>query len=232
MANDLQIITPTAPELRKAGTLPSLPAWLITRVKAVSEEMQQDPEGFRDRLTLPKELMLTPDQRQAIEGHLRNLRSLLAQTSENNGECEAKTLLCLTKIFLALPSRKSDETGTQAKAEAHMVALDDVPYWAVEAAARCWYRGTAGNDERGNPYDCSWAPAPADLRRIALRISSDLHVRIRELERTLGAVEFVDCSKELERGRAAMHGLLRTLADGGDISALTLEGAAEFGRKP
>lgn len=232
MANDLQIITPTAPELRKAGTLPSLPAWLITRVKALSGELQPTPEGYRDCLTLPKELMPTPEQRTAIQDHIRNLNLLLSQTPENDAECEAKTLLCLTKIFLALPSRKSDETGTQAKTEAYMVALEDVPYWAVEAAIRLWYRGTAGNDERGNPYDCSWAPAPADLRRIALNLGSDLHQRIKYLNCVLNAVEFVDCSKELKRGRDAMRGLFKTLVDKGDIGALTLEAAAKLGREP
>lgn len=112
------------------------------------------------------------------------------------------------------------------------MALEDVPYWAVEGAIRLWYRGAAGNDERGNPYDCSWAPAPADLRRIALQIGSDLHSRIKYLEYVLSAVEFVDCSKELQRGRAAMRGLFKTLAKNDDISTLNLEDAAKLGKDP
>jgi hypothetical protein len=66
-------------------------------------------------------------------------------------------------MMLTLPSREAGDLAAEAKSEAYMAALDDVPCWAVQEAMRRWYRG-----ECGAKHDYRWQPAPATLRELAL----------------------------------------------------------------
>jgi hypothetical protein len=211
--------------------MPSLPAWAASRVDALRENLQLDPttSTFQDMLTLPAALMLTQEQRAAIETHNEHLRSLLAQTPEASEEAEKATLVIVTKLLLVLPGQRTTEAGAEAKGDAYMAALDDLPYWATEAAVRNWYRGDCGTDERGCPYDYQWAPAPGPLRRIAQVEAYRLKGRIVMLERVLSAVEFVDCAAELAQGRTAWRGLWKTVGAKGNIGALTFEAAVKLG---
>lgn len=44
-----------------------------------------------------------------------------------------------------------------------MIALEDMPAWAVTGAIRGWYRG-----EHGTEHNYTFAPAPAVLRRLTM----------------------------------------------------------------
>lgn len=224
-----QIVPLPLPDLRRPERMPSLPGWVTSRAAALDMNLQPDPSGqFRDLLTLPPEKMLGQAEREAIDSHLGNLRSLLSRTPEAAQDAEAETLVLVTKMLLVLPSQRTTETGAEAKGEAYMDALEDVPSWAVRAGLRNWYRGDCGTDERGKPYDYGWAPAPPILRRVALATVTPVRARTIELQRLLNAVPRVDCSAELERGKAAFLGLQMALVQKRDIASLTFDQAIDI----
>jgi hypothetical protein len=173
--------------------------------------------------------MLTKQHRTAIEAHIEQLRGFLAQTPEADAEFEKATLVLVTKLLLVLPSQRTTEAASEAKAEAYIMALEDVPYWAVEAAVRKWFRNDCGVDERGRPFDYQWAPSPGPLRRIAQVEAGRLLERIVVLERLLHAVEYVDCAAELTQGRAAWRGLWKTIGAHRNVNELTFQAAVKLG---
>jgi len=78
----------------------------------------------------------------------------------------------------------------------HSAALDDVPHWAVAAAQRRWYRGDCGLNEHRQPYNYTWRPAPADLRRIALFEAWRVKQRAQTLRKLLAAEPLIQFSDE------------------------------------
>ena len=77
-----------------------------------------------------------------------------------------------------------------------MCALDDLPPWAVQGAVLRWNRGDCGTDNRGEPYNYHWCPAPAALRRIALSEVACMKRRVREAQLLLRAEPHVEFSDE------------------------------------
>jgi hypothetical protein len=170
------------PDVRRLDQTQSWPAWLASRVESMKDECQPAlADGkYREIATLPASLILGPAERAEVERHICDLDALCKQTPIDGAEWEAATLILLTKLMLALPSSQQNEAGAEASGEAFQAALDDIPTWAVAAAVRRWYRGDCGLNERGQPYDYHWRPAPAELRRIALverwRVEARAHV--------------------------------------------------------
>lgn len=112
---------------------------------------------------LPKNLILAGQQRSIVEQHVASLNAVLAMTpfeDESHGEL---TLTTVTKMTMVLPSKESGDLGAEAKGEAYMVSLEDVPSWAVQEAMRRWYRS-----ECGERHDYKWQPGPSTLRDISL----------------------------------------------------------------
>jgi len=87
---------------------------------------------------------------------------LLDQTPERDGRWGERTLIAISKLLMTLAGREGGVLAGEAKGEAYMAALDDVPCWATEEAARLWYRG-----ECGAQHNYTWPPAPAVLRSVA-----------------------------------------------------------------
>lgn len=114
--------------------------------------------------------MLSRAQRVEIEQHVAAVEALCERTPANGAEWEGATHMAVAKLMLALPSSQQNDLAIEALWEAHRAALEDVPHWAVEDALRQWYRGECGLNERGQPYDYRWRPAPAELRRVSLRV--------------------------------------------------------------
>jgi hypothetical protein len=83
-------------------------------------------------------------------------------TPDQNQRFFAVTLTAVSKMIMALGGKKLSDLAGEAKGEAYMAALTDVPCWAVEEAVRKWYRG-----EFDKVYDYSFPPAPAILRKHA-----------------------------------------------------------------
>jgi hypothetical protein len=160
--------------------------------------------------TLPSNLTLGPAERAEIERHVLALKELCGQTPQSSADCEAATLVVITKLMLALPSTQQNELGAEASGEAFMAALDDIPTWAVAAAVRGWYRGDCGENEHRQPYDYRWRPAPADLRRIGLTEKFRVYGRVKPLERLLAAEPRVEFSEEhCSQMRARLASLIK-----------------------
>jgi hypothetical protein len=126
-------------------------------------------------------LILSQPQRDAIAAHVAELEVYCAPVA-----ADAKTKVAIaaevTKLMLVLPGMRQNDISAEARGEAYMAALDDVPLWAVAAAARLWYRGESGKD-----YDYAWCPAPAALRKLALSQVAKLEARAKTLRDLLDA---------------------------------------------
>jgi hypothetical protein len=236
MATDLALIEPIKPpDRRRPATLPSLPAWLARSSAAVKLELQINPatKGFQEVLVLPAPMMPGPAHREEMTAHVNSLRSYLAQTPAADDRWDVNVATSITKLTV-LPGEKRTELGTDAWSEIYLAVLDDVPHWAVEAAVMLWFKHACGVDERGKPYNYGWAPDPGTLRKIALEQSYGMAARIGQIQRVLDAREYVDCSKQLQDGQAAMSGLNRMIK-AGDLEGakvLTFEQAAALGNEP
>ena len=198
----------TLPDVRRLDRMPSLPAWVASRVGSMTDERQRSmADGkYRTLPTLPANLILNEAERAEIERHARDLDALCAQTPADGDEWEGATLIIITKLMLALPSSQQNEAGAEATGEAFQAALDDVPTWAVAAAVRRWYRGDCGENERGQPYDYHWRPAPAELRSVALVEKWRVRQRAETFRKLLAAeplIEFSDAHCEQMRTRLA-----------------------------
>jgi hypothetical protein len=191
--------------------MPSWPAWVVSRIESMKDECQPAGADRKYRIvpTLPVSLTLTPLERAEIERHVSDLKLLCEQTPHTNPQWEAATLVVVTKLMLALPSAQQNEAGAEASGEAFMAALDDIPTWAVAAAARRWYRGDCGENEHRQPYDYRWRPAPADLRRIALSEKLRVYGLLKPFQRLLAAEARVEFGEEhCSRMRARLASLL------------------------
>ena len=189
------LLAPTArphippPDIRRPEMMQRLPEWVASRVALLRDDHRREGMGktLRTRMvpTLPPNLILSGAERVAIEDHMRRLNKLSGQTPIDSVDAEAAMLVVLTKMMLVLPVTKQNEQSAEARGEAYMVALDDLPVWTVEAAIRRWYRSDVGTNADGLPrFDCHWAPQPADLRELA---TAELR-RVQWLSQKLGAV--------------------------------------------
>jgi hypothetical protein len=165
----------------------------------MKDEHQAPPEGgkYRKVPTLPRNLILAPAERAEVERHIADLDALCKQAPAESDEWEAATLIVVTKLMLALPAAQQNEASAEASGEAFQAALDDVPTWAVAAAVRRWYRGDCGENERGQPYDYHWRPAPAELRRITFFEKWRVQQRAETLRKLLVAEPLIEFSEEL-----------------------------------
>ncbi len=211
------------PNTRRPEQTPSYPAWLTSRVAVCRSVNQKGPKGeYRTVPTLSRSSTLNEAQRDAIERHIAALENLLVGTPVSSADIENDVLVMLTKMMLSLPAMRQSEVGAEARGEALLAALDDVPKWAIEAAIRCWYRGDAGVNAGGDPFDTHWLPAPSDLRFVAARLVGRIKLCISSLKRLLDAEPLIEHSDEQ---RGAMLKRLSTISVRG--VALDLETAGE-----
>lgn len=144
-----------------------------------------------------------------VEQHVSALSAALAMTpyeDERHGEL---TLTTVTKMTLVLPSREAGELANEAKGEAYMVALEDVPSWAVQEAMRKWYRA-----ECGEKHDYRWQPAPATLRDLAMTETYRVMGVRRRLNEILVAEPLLEFTAEQEasmREKVAKLAIMRAL---------------------
>jgi hypothetical protein len=236
MGTDLAILEPILPpDPRRPGTLPSLPEWAAHLSGAVRRELQMTPDGKtfekNDILVLPTELMPSPDQRRAMTDHRDSLRSYLHDTPAASAAAETRVATAVSKLLTVLGGERKSDLVEEARSDVYLDVLDDVPCWAVESAARLWFKHDCGTDERGKAHNYVFAPDPGTLRKIALREVYAIGARIGTIQRVLDARLFIDCTKQLEAGRAAMAGFNKA-TKARDLDAarsLTFEEAVRLG---
>lgn len=150
---------------------------------------------------LPASLVPTKEQKMLIEGHVVELNQVLLMTPEEDIAHGELTMMTVTKMMLVLPSRESGDLVGEAKGEAYMAALEDVPSWAVQEAMRRWHRA-----ECGAKYDYKWQPAPSTLREIAMiEMYRVMGIR-RRLNELLLAEPLIEYSEEYRAGMKAKIG--------------------------
>lgn len=181
--------------------LPSLPEWLTSRLGMVSRQ------GWGQPGIIPASQELSVSQRGRVRLMMRDLDTLCQKTSLTDPHSANEVLGAITRLLLALPSKASGEATGEAKAEAYMIALEDMPAWAVTGAIRGWYRG-----EHGTEHNYTFAPAPAVLRRLAMAERWKVEGRIKALGELLEAVPEIEHNEE---HRTEMLGKLRGIGVGG-----------------
>ena len=147
---------------------------------------------------LPKSLILGEEQKMLVEKHVSALTVVLAMTpyeDERHGEL---TLTAVTKMMLVLPSREAGELAGEAKGEAYLDALEDVPSWAVQEAMRKWHRS-----EYGPKHDYKWQPAPSALRDLAMIEKYRVMGIRRKLSEIVAAEPLLEFSPEQEAAMKA-----------------------------
>jgi hypothetical protein len=219
------------PDVRRPDRMPSLPEWVASRVASLKNETQPDRTGrWRQIPTIPSGLILKAAEREAIERYVAALDLQCAETPASSADVEAATLVAVTKMMMVLPSTTQNELSAEARGEAFMAALDDIPVWSTEAAIRRWYRGDCGSNERGRPYDYHWCPAPAELRRVAFAEMWRIKSRSQELRRLLCAEPRLEYSDEHCR---RMRDRLTNLFPGFRTSPVGKDGSGEVtGNEP
>jgi hypothetical protein len=200
-----------AVDLRRVALTPSWPAWVGSLLESLKRERQPDHAGkWRDVPTLPTGKSLSAAERHEIERHVKSLEDVCGDTPENSTEAEARMLVEITKMMMALPSARLNEAAAEARGELYMAALDDVPVWAMQSAIRRWVRGEAGAD-----YDGKWCPGPNELRDVALKVQASIAYRLRIFRDLLSAepslIEFSDEHCAAMRARLAGLGLISSV---------------------
>src|ERR1051326_4101944 len=91
------------PDVRRLGPMPSLPAWVASRVASLKIELQHNPAtGKREQMwTLPAKLVLNPMQSAEVQRHAQELLALC--TPRNDAESEQRLIEILTEFVCAKP---------------------------------------------------------------------------------------------------------------------------------
>jgi hypothetical protein len=193
MGTQLATIEPIqAPDVRRPARLSLLPQWVAERLFALRTESQADRAGrHRVMPVLPSSLMLSTDQKMLVERHIVAMDAAIGMTPDSDGKHAEATMTAVAKMLMVLPSKESGELGGEAKGEAFMDALEDVPFWAVQEAMRKWHRA-----EYGAKYDYRWQPVPSTLRELAMTETYRAMAIRRRLSELLIAEPLVEFSED------------------------------------
>ena len=124
---------------------------------------------------------MTDDERSRIRLKIAEFRAV---SEAGDGVENRKARLELVANFLlTFPTSNGTHEAGRARAEAYLLALDDLPPWAIAGAIKRWHRG-----EWGQGYDYRWAPAAAELRAHSRDELRPIKETIARLEAVLGAL--------------------------------------------
>jgi hypothetical protein len=154
------------------------------------------------RKYLSGQLTLTDDERFCIR---RKIAELRAACESNDGTENRKARLGLVaNLLLASPIPNGTSEAGRARAEAYLLALDDIPPGVIAEVIKRWHRR-----ECGHGYNYDWAPAPGVLRELSLECLRPVNEAIAHFEAVLGALSLeramnpmaIDPLVELESGQ-------------------------------
>lgn len=154
---------------------------------------------------------MTDDQRFCIRRKVAVLRA--ASEADNGTENRKARLALVGNLLLAYPIPNGTQEAGRARAEAYLVALEDIPPWAIAEAIKRWHRG-----ECGQGYNYRWAPPPAELRQLSIERVRPAKEIIAHLEAVLGAISLeramdpspIKPEGKSESGRVVQIGIRRT----------------------
>ena len=185
------------PDVRRLERMPSLPAWVGSRIASLRDETHQDDTGkWRRMTTIPSSLILKAADREEVEQHVSALARLCDETPASSAAAEHALMVAMTAMMFVYPATTQNELSAEARGAAYLIALEDITVWAVEAAIRKWHRRDCGTDSNGRSYDYRWCPVPPDLRGIAFTEMYRVTSRLRDLRRLLSAVPRIEYSDE------------------------------------
>ncbi|SCM75386.1 hypothetical protein KL86PLE_20054 [uncultured Pleomorphomonas sp.] len=72
----------------------------------------------------------------------------------------------VAKLLTVFPAANIGAAVAKARREAYEIAIEDVPAWTVEAAAKRWLKGEVAT--LGDKVNLSFPPSPPQLRALAL----------------------------------------------------------------
>lgn len=137
--------------------------------------------GEEERVHLPMGLTITAEDRADATARLAELRLALDPATPQSSK---DRLRALTKLMLTYSGGIGNEAQAAALMDSYHDAVDDVPGWAVDAAARRWNRKEAGDQ------NYNFAPRPPILSELARREVQSFRRPIIMLERLLKAEPF------------------------------------------
>lgn len=135
------------------------------------------------RKYLPAGLTLTAEDKKLAE----KFRDQLLACTVASGHDRKPTLATVTKMLLAYPVSGASQEAGAARAEAYLIALEDIPAWAVEKAIHRWHRGDCGDQ------NYNFSPPPAILRNISLNEFKPVHEIIEHLDGLVNAIPLDRC---------------------------------------
>ena len=182
----------TFPAMRDLRTTArSLPDWAASRAKWSGSRIEI---GGRLIPVLPANIpVLTDAERAFLDVKTADLDRLIAPEAwpvvvdlDDAGrpvvvDSDQAKLILVTKMLMAKASANMTAEGAAARGESYMIALGDIPAWAVEQAIADWYRGAVPGVDKA---DFKWSPDSSLLRRIAkdaLRHYEDLLADLRNV---------------------------------------------------
>jgi len=111
-------------------------------------------------------------------------------------------------LFVSTPQQSTSPEVMRGRYGVFYEALHDLPFWALEAAAKRWMRGEA----KGNP---AFSPSSGELRRLAVEETAPHRMMIERLKRVLTAKPIMQAEhtpESRERVAKGLGALAATLA--------------------
>jgi len=183
----------------------SLPAWLqssLSGLTAGSIEVTRE-DGVKARMVVPtivRSLSPSTSMRAAIERRAGELAAALVAIDTD------AMATSLADMLLGFTMQGLGDSGHEGRARSYMMALDDLPAWAVADACRRWLRKEAGPE-----FNYAFAPTPPILRGLAETSRLRVAVQLSQLRKLLDAHVIDDPPTYTEEHKVEMLAKLQTL---------------------
>lgn len=119
------------PGISPPEQMPFCPAWVDSRLAFLKYDHQPDSTGkYRLTPTLPCTHLLSQTERKELENYKNQIDRLCTVVPADAEEC---TLAIVTEMMLVLLVARQNETSIEARGQAYLTVLDDIPPWAVAA---------------------------------------------------------------------------------------------------
>lgn len=152
----------------------------LLALRRISLGTVQHP-GLPVRKYLSGGTTLTAEDRSRISEKLVELRTV--SESDDSADNQKSRLGLVANMLMAYPMSGGSEESGRARSQAYLIALDDVPPWAIADTIKLWHRGQCGPD-----HNYRFAPAPAELRASAMHLLQPAKQVISHLESLLSAM--------------------------------------------